>query len=85
MIQMYLKLAHGLLISYLIWQIVNDDISSPMLAVAEILLTVGRTILERKVIDRYARFQILASMVLGYIMFPNKARFISWIFLIKGL
>ena len=35
--------------------------------------------------SRRTRANILASLVLGYIIFPNKARYISWIYLIKGI
>jgi hypothetical protein len=34
---------------------------------------------------RHTKVQIIASMVLGYIMFPNKAQFVSWIYLVKGI
>ena len=35
--------------------------------------------------SRMTRMNIIASVVLGYIIFPNKARFIGWIFLWKGI
>ena len=52
---------------------------------AEIGLTLLRAFTEHGLFSRNTRFQILASMVLGYTLFPNKARYISWVFFLKGI
>ena len=85
MITNILRIVHSIIIVGLICRIVNGEICTPVIFGAEVGLTLIRALLERRLLSRHTKFQIIASMVLGYIMFPNKARFISWIYLIKGI
>ena len=55
------------------------------LVVAEVILTSSRILLEHGLFSRNSRLQILASLSLGYAIFPNKARFVSWGFFLKGI
>lgn len=85
MIKNLLRIIHSVLIAYICAQIASSYDIPPTVIAAEIALTLLRALLEHGLFSRNTRFQILASMVLGYTLFPNKARYISWMFFLKGI
>lgn len=80
-----LRLTHTAIILHLFLHIFRGKICSPTEVGAELLLTVMRAILEKRVSSYRTKVQILLSFLLGYAMFPNKFRHMSWIFMAKGI
>lgn len=78
-----LRLVHSALILRILLSIVRDEVCSHHLIFAEILLTLVRALLEQRITSKRTKVQILTSLVLGYLLFPNKMRFVSWLFFIK--
>lgn len=85
MILNILRLIHSILIGLICSEIASGYRCSLYIVGAEIGLTISRALLEHGLFSRNTRFQILASMVLGYTLFPNKAHYISWVFFLKGI
>lgn len=80
-----LRVVHSVLIALICSNIASGYICSIVLVLAEAALTIARAVIEHGLFSRNTRFQILATLVLGYSLFPNKAHFISWAFFFKGI
>lgn len=85
MVKNLLRIVHSIIIVGLIIKIITHEMCTPLLFGVEVGLTLVRAVAERRIMSRNTRVQIVASMVLGYMLFPNKARLLSWIFLVKGI
>ena len=85
MVKNILRIVHSIIIVGLIGRIINEELCTPLIFGVEVGLTLFRALLERRLMARHTKVQIIASMGLGYIMFPNKAQYVSWIYLVKGI
>lgn len=85
MIQNILRVVHSVVIAIICSHIASGYYCPVVLVGAEVGLTILRALIEHGLFSRNTRFQVLASMVLGYTMFPNKAHYISWVFFLKGI
>jgi len=63
----------------------NAEICPPAYAAAELALTLIRSVMEKRLNSNRTRAQILLSLMLGYTVFPNKMRSVSWIFFAKTI
>lgn len=85
MLSNLLRLVHTAVILHLFLHIFTGKTCTPAEVAAELLLTVVRAILEKRVNSYRTKAQILLSFLLGYAMFPNKFRHLSWVFIAKGI
>lgn len=86
--QMFIKLlqlVHSVIILTIFYNIYTDQILSPALAAAQLILTIIGCISEKGLNSKHTKFQLLLSLSLGYFMFPNKSRQIGWVFFIKAI
>lgn len=80
-----LRFAHSVVIGLIIYHIVLGHHLSPILFIADLALIAIRSLIENRVTSRRTRIQILCTMTLGYIIFPNRLRYIGWIYLWNGI
>ena len=85
MVKNILRVIHSIIIGFICSRIAAGYQIDPIAVGAEVVMTLLRAVVEHGLFSRNTRFQILASMVLGYTLFPNKARYISWVFFLKGI
>lgn len=85
MVKNILRLIHSITIGYICAQIASGYEINALVVGAEIGLTFLRAVLEHGLFSRNTRFQVLASLALGYTLFPNRARYLSWVFFLKGI
>lgn len=85
MLKNILRVVHSVVIGLICSYIASGIQCTVLLVGAEVGLTVVRAVTEHGLLSRNTRLQILASLVLGYTLFPNNARYISWVFFCKGI
>ena len=85
MLRNLLRLMHSLVIGYICAQIASGYDIGVIVVGVEIGLTLLRGLFEHGLFSRNMRLQLLGSLVLGYTLFPNRARFVSWVFFLKGI
>lgn len=85
MIKNILRIFHGIVIVGLIVKIINNEVCDYTVCGVELALTLMRSVFEGRMISRHTGIQIILTCTLGYLLFPNKARFVSWLFLFKGI
>lgn len=80
-----LRLIHTALILRILLVIVRDETCCKAIVIGEITLTILRAVVERRLSSRRTKIQILISLLLGYLLFPNKLRYLSWLFFLKTI
>lgn len=80
-----LRLAHSIVIGVIIYHILLGCHLNPIFFLADIFFIFARAVIEKQLTSRKTRFQVLFTMSLGYIIFPNRLRYIGWLYLFNAI
>lgn len=80
-----LRLTHSIVIGLIIYHVLLGCYLNPLFFVADLVLILARALIEQRITSRRTRLQILCTMSLGYIIFPNRLRYIGWIYLFNAI
>lgn len=80
-----LGIFHAAIILAIMLIVTNGKMCPQYLAAAEIVLTLVRAIAEKRLSSNRTKIQIVLSLFLGYVVFPNPMRNLGWVFFFKAI